>query len=804
MQVQLVHGKSEFIISYILSLALNYHPNDVSFVLIDYKGGGLTGAFKNGDMELPHIVGSITNIDTDGLQRSLVSIKSEVKRRQILFNKAREIANNGTIDIYKYQKLYHQGILSEPLPHLLIICDEFAELKQQQPDFMAELVSISRIGRSLGVHLILATQKPSGIVDEQIRSNSKFAICLKVQDRTDSNDVIGTDKAAFLKQAGRFYLKVGNDEYFMLGQSGWAGSPYTPDSNKINKEERVIQFISNTGKIIKEVSDGIKVKAKSEGEQLTHVVKNICEIAKEENFVPRKLWLEKLSDNIYIDELKKKYNYKELENDNNIVIGEYDDPEKQHQDLVKLDIVNSGNIAIFGTVDSGKETLLNTIINELITKYSSNKLWIYILDFGSETFKIWKDAPHVGDVILSDNNEKIVRFFKVIKEEMDERKEILSDYNGNYDYYIKTSKKDMPVIVTFINGFENFSEKYIDDYDDLLLSIVREGQKYGIVFVFIASSTNDFRYRLLQTIKRKICLSLTDEMNYMDVFDITARKKLPHIFGRGFIEINEEILEFQTAKICRPENYNIEIKTRIDKVKEKNQLIANEIKILPNIVKLTDFNSDEISIANFPIGITNKDLQELYYDFEKNFVTVLTGRLIEDAGIYAENLERSISNIKNVKTVVLDFEKLMSNTGKTPNETYEEFCKSIDKTSKNKEHTIVVICGVEKLLNSPENDENNFGDIISKCKKKGNYSFIIAESEQKIKDYSYENWYKDITSNNIIWIGDGISEQYILEVHASNKEVIENCGKTFGYIGVKNKTVMFKLLGMKEEEQING
>ena len=93
---------------------------------------------------------------------------------------------------------------------------------------MNELVSISRIGRSLGVHLILATQKPSGIVDEQIRSNSKFAVCLKVQDKSDSNDVIGTDKAAYIKRAGRFYFKVGNDEYFVLGQSGWAGAPYLP------------------------------------------------------------------------------------------------------------------------------------------------------------------------------------------------------------------------------------------------------------------------------------------------------------------------------------------------------------------------------------------------------------------------------------------------------------------------------------------------------------------------------------------------------------------------------------------------
>ena len=159
-------GKSEFIITYILSMAINYNPNDVAFVLIDYKGGGLAGAFQKGNIKLPHLVGTITNIDTVGLQRSLASIQSELRRRQIAFNKARDITDEGTIDIYKYQKLYHEGAVKKPIPHLIIICDEFAELKQQQPDFMDELISVSRIGRSLGVHLILSTQKPSGIVNE--------------------------------------------------------------------------------------------------------------------------------------------------------------------------------------------------------------------------------------------------------------------------------------------------------------------------------------------------------------------------------------------------------------------------------------------------------------------------------------------------------------------------------------------------------------------------------------------------------------------------------------------------------------
>lgn len=157
-------GKSEFIITYILSLAVNYHPEEVQFVMIDYKGGGMAKSFEH----LPHTVGIITNLDGAAIKRSLVSIESELKRRQAIFSEASKKVQMSNIDIYKYQKLYREGKVDEPLSHLFIISDEFAELKTQQPEFMTQLVSAARIGRSLGVHLILATQKPSGVVDDQI------------------------------------------------------------------------------------------------------------------------------------------------------------------------------------------------------------------------------------------------------------------------------------------------------------------------------------------------------------------------------------------------------------------------------------------------------------------------------------------------------------------------------------------------------------------------------------------------------------------------------------------------------------
>ena len=264
-------GKSEFLITYILSMALNFHPYEVQFILIDYKGGGLAGAFENeiSHIKLPHLVGTITNLDANEIKRSLSSIESELKRRQRAFNEAREISGESTIDIYKYQKMYREGIVKEPVSHLFIISDEFAELKNQQPEFMVQLISTARIGRSLGVHLILATQKPSGVVDPQIWSNTRFRVCLRVQEKSDSNEVIKSPDAAYLKQTGRFYFQVGFNEIYELGQAAWAGGMYVPsEKNKKNINDS-IDFINNIGDIIKSVEKKKKIeKTNSYGEEL--------------------------------------------------------------------------------------------------------------------------------------------------------------------------------------------------------------------------------------------------------------------------------------------------------------------------------------------------------------------------------------------------------------------------------------------------------------------------------------------------------------------------------------------------------
>ena len=794
-------GKSEFIITYILSLAVNYHPNDVSMILIDYKGGGLAGAFQKGNVKLPHIVGTITNIDKVGLQRSLVSIQSELRRRQIKFNQAREKTDEGTIDIYKYQKLFHDGVVKEPIPHLLIICDEFAELKQQQPDFMDELISVARIGRSLGVHLILATQKPAGVVNDQIRSNSKFGICLKVQDRQDSMDVIKRPDAAELKRAGQFYIQVGNNEYFALGQSAWAGASYEPSDIIKKNVDNSMKFVSNIGSVIKKIDDTKRAPVKKDGEQLTNIVKYIYELGKNENIHLKPLWLENIPEIIMLDKTKEKYKIEKKENEVIPIIGEYDDPYNQRQGPVELDFKKQGNIIVYGNAESGKETLISTMVYDIITTYTVREAQMYLLDFGSEALKIFKDAPHVGDVVLSTDAEKINRLFEMIQREMKRRTEVLSNYGGDIKLYIKDTGIPMPQIIVVINNYEGFVENYGEKYDDILLTLCREGIKYGIIFVLTASAYNSVRYRLSQNFRQKIALQLNNEDDFLNIIEGVKKKRPAHVFGRGLIKYSD-VYEFQTARICEPERWNSFVKDEIKKLNSEYTERAVSIPVLPNQIKVEDVRELVTQLDKLPIGIYKASLGLATYDFKNNLVNIISAKNVDVVAEYITHLYEEFNLLEDVEVTVFDSEGIVQETRKNLKLDYQNYSLKIQNNLKKNKHNICIIIGIDKFL-------TNIGTSIlpdlKKAEELKNYTFIVVDSVFKLKNHEYDDWYKAyITKDTGIWVGNGISDQYILRLNSSNRNLVNNCGDSFGYLVKQEEAMLIKLIGMKDDGDDNG
>ena len=615
-------GKSEFIITYILSMAVNYNPDEVAFILIDYKGGGLTGAFadERRGIYLPHLVGTITNLDGAAIQRALMSINSELKRRQALFNEAKSSANEGTMDIYTYQKLYRQKKVSEPLPHLFIISDEFAELKKQQPDFMDELISTARIGRSLGVHLILATQKPSGVVNDQIWSNTKFRVCLRVQDKSDSMDMLKRPEAAELKDTGRFYLQVGYNEYFAMGQSAWCGADYYPQDEVAAEEDMSVQFLDLTGQTISQTKPEIKRQA-SGIKQIVAVVKYLSDIAKRENIHPRKLWLEPLSSKIELETLQQRY-YTVPTQGITALMGMVDDPERQRQFPLFVDLQACRNYLIVGNSGSGKSTFLRTMLYSLVSHYSPEQLVFYIMDFSGGGLLPFNQAPHCGAYVTENNESDIDRLLEKIKKIVAERKELFAKADvSNYNAYCKVA--ELPLVLLVIDNFSGLSALNKGSaYYSVFHEYLREAVSYGIKAVVSVNHFNELSSRSKQEIGDRISLHLKDRYDYIEALNNKTKFVPPDINGRGLCVVEGRTLEYHTAVLGCDSNEQEQsslLKRRVGEITREKGYVKT-----PYILNMFDPEETYASFAEnmpaerIPLGYSNKmqkvaiPLQQLY------------------------------------------------------------------------------------------------------------------------------------------------------------------------------------------------
>ena len=782
-------GKSEFIITYILSMALNYSPYEVQFILIDYKGGGLAGAFenKNNGVKLPHLIGTITNLDANEIKRSLASIESELKRRQALFNKAREISGESTVDIYKYQKMYREGILSEPVSHLFIICDEFAELKNQQPEFMDQLISTARIGRSLGVHLILATQKPSGVVDPQIWSNTRFRVCLRVQDKSDSNEVIKKPDAALLKQTGRFYFQVGYDEVFSLGQAAYAGGSYVP-SDEIKKEiDTSVDFLNNIGYIIKKVETKkiVKSTAKSLGEELANVVKYLSDLAEEQNIVCKPLWLAKIPPIILVDYLKEKYKFKKEDYVFNPIIGEYDVPSMQEQRLLTLPLTKNGNALVYGAAGSGKENFISTLIYSAMDFYKSNEVNFYVIDLGSGALNMFKNSNIVGDILQGTDTDKVENLFKMINGTISERKRLFSQYGGSYKEFIQNSNVKVPNIVVIINNFENYSETF-SKYDDVLNTITRDCYKYGIYFLITVNTPNGVKYKLKQNFALIYALNQNNDDDFSYIINGVRKNYPAKNFGRGLIKI-DNVYEFQTA-VATDENMSDFIKEKIISFNAENTYKAKAVPVLPDEVTTANIIKDVKRDDELVIGISKDNLANIKYDLGRNLINVISGVDLSTYDSFINAFVNQIIYKQYRNLVVLNADEYNLNSGIKKYyqyvdrdfdafiEKFNEYLKTLvenyntsdfDKNAlKNIKPIYFMITGIDAFLSKLSiTNKKLLDEIFKNASTLGIVNFILVDSVDKIKKIEMESWYRGYANKNFgIWLGSGISDQFSINV----------------------------------------
>lgn len=589
-------GKSETLQTWILSMAINFSPDDAAFFIIDFKGAGMANQFLN----LPHMAGHISNLSGNQIERAMISIKSENLRRQRIF------AEHGVNNINLYTGLYKNHEAKLPVPHLFIIIDEFAELKREEPEFMKELISVAQVGRSLGVHLILATQKPSGTVDDNIWSNSRFRLCLRVQDRQDSNDMLHKPDAAYITQPGRGYLQVGSDEIYEQFQSGYSGAEFAEDAGQKGNHAVLLSLTgreSRAGRARKKTGN-VPVKTKS---QLNAVIDYLKETAEKNGYGRRSLlWLPVLPEQLYLKALLKEKSFLsgawaehqgkwKLET----VVGMYDDPSNQAQKPFGVSFSEGGHLAVCGMVATGKSTFLQTLLYSLILNFHPGELNFYILDYSSRLLKPFEKAPHCGGVVLDTETDKGNKLFYMLDKMLEERKALFG--GGSYSQYIKAQGREHtpPAVLLVLDNCANFREKTGGRFDEQLLRISREGVNYGIYLVLSAAGfgVSEIPTRIGDNIRTLIALEMSDKFKYAEILHTTRVSILPEkgVKGRGLAWVGERLLEFQTALALEgEESYerSSEIEKQCERMKEfwKGEC-ARTIPTIPEHPTLQDFTA---------------------------------------------------------------------------------------------------------------------------------------------------------------------------------------------------------------------
>lgn len=597
-------GKSETVQSYLLSLAVNFAPEDVGFLPIDFKGGGMANLFA----DLPHLLGSITNLDGAGSARALASIRAELQKRQRLFGQFGVNHINGYTKLYKAGKTITNPVEqkkypAKPLPHLFLVSDEFAELKANEPDFMAELVSTARIGRSLGVHLILATQKPSGVVDDQIWSNSRFKLALKVQDVADSNEILKTPDAASIVEPGRAYLQVGNNEIYELFQSAWSGAQYTPNQTNVQKVDERIWVINDYGQadlLTTDLSDEDEVTPATGEEaptQLEALVTYIAQVATETKAViPDKPWLPPLAPVITTPVIDVEQQWQQ-ERQLAVSFGKMDIPAQQKQIDFKFDLEEFSHTVICGSAGFGKSTALQTLVMNLARENTPEQVQFNLFDFGTNGLLPLKDLPHVVDIVRLDEDEKLIKFLTRIRAEMQSRKEAFAEYGvASLSQFEQKSKSTLPISITIIDSFDATKE---DDHLELIESVIgqllREGASLGMYAVMTTLRTNSLRMNIDSNIPTHIGLYLVEEGA---IKEIVGRDALiaQEILGRAQIKL-EVPQEFQ---IYLPNEGANDVERLTNMTQEIAQLaqdwtgsVPDKIPMLPKEISMADFYQDD-------------------------------------------------------------------------------------------------------------------------------------------------------------------------------------------------------------------
>ncbi len=506
-------GKSELLQTLVASLAVANRPDAMTFVLVDYKGGS---AFKD-CVSLPHTVGMVTDLDAHLVERALTSLSAELRRREHI------LAESGTKDIDDYVALLAREPDRTPMPRLLIVIDEFASMVRDLPDFVKGLVNIAQRGRSLGIHLILATQRPGGVVSPEIRANTNLRIALRVTDASESQDVLTAPDAAGIPKSapGRAYVRLGQSSLvpFQAGRVGgrrpgavvtlmpepwivpfgWSqlGSPLPPPPRAARSEpEDVITDLADLVEAVRGASSALGVPPQHSP------------------------WLPPLPTALTLEELPPTAAGSGGYDLPPVPYALADLPAEQAQAPVTLDLATLGHLHIVGSPRAGRSQALRTIAGALARAHSSSAVHLYGIDCGNGALLALDALPHTGAVVQRTQPDRMARLLHRLVAEVARRQNLLAA-RGAAD--LVELRRALPPgerpahLVVLLDRWEVF-DKTLADYDsgallDGVLTLLRDGASVG-VHVVLAGDRTLFSTRVNSTTEDKLVLRLNEKSEY--------------------------------------------------------------------------------------------------------------------------------------------------------------------------------------------------------------------------------------------------------------------------------------------------
>ena len=795
-------GKSEFIMTYILSMAVNYSPDEVAFMLIDYKGGGMAKAFE----KLPHTVGIITNLDGSSVKRSLVSLESELRRRQALLVEAGQQAGNSNMDIYGYQRMHREKAVKKPLPHLFVIADEFAELKTQQGDFMEQLISAARIGRSLGVHLILATQKPSGVVDDQIWSNSRFRVCLKVQERADSMDVLKRPDAAELKRTGRFYLQVGYNEQFLMGQSAWAGCPYAPAERPERKADTSVEVINRNALVLRhEDRKDPGILSGKLPKLMDSLVAYLEGVARQEGISAERLWLPPMPPVLSIGDLESRYIAGAPGGALESLVGEMDDPERQRKLALKVPLSDGGHVLVYGATGSGKTQFLFAFLYSLMKRHTPDELHLYLVDLSSGALRAFVRAPHVGDVVLFGEDEKLKNLLRLLSEEISRRRGLLQDAGTDFAGYVKAGRGPLPAIVVAINNYAPFREQY-DVHEDALAGLIRDGQRYGVHFVVTAAMCGDMRYNMAQLFAQNYVLQMNNTDDYTMLLGRTDGLLPAKYPGRGMTRRDGKLYEFQCAALSEGDPFGFAERFSDELSASWHGVQAMPVPVLPERVdaqQLLRYARSDGQLV-LPVGIDTGTLKPAFWNLEERYISLC---LSEGGGqdAFADAVAKLVKaccphEVFRMEpdpakpSATAEGARWLYDTVLERNNAYKDAIARGKAAPEFKKALCILRSAGEIFRMLSEEDAERFRLALEKGAAPYGLRILLMDTPNALKQYLHAPWFKQhLSGRDGLYIGDGFSSQILLTSSKVGSELARDIGSDHGWLLTGGKPKLIKL-----------